>query len=111
MQEDINQCFSMVPLDPKFASDFGPSMSPKHAVRAGQTWQPMCTHLMLPSKPTLWQPKAPLHPLDFKHLFCPALNNVTLVLGCLCNQSPWSLQVGTVVAVLPEKPTLHENFC
>ena len=56
-----------------------------------------------------------LCPLDFLHQAAcssaaPALNNVSLVLGRLCNQSPWSLEVGTVVAVLPEKPTLHENF-
>ena len=56
-----------------------------------------------------------LRPLDFLHqaassTAAPALHDVSLVLGRLCNQSPWSLEVGTLVAILPEKPTRHENF-
>jgi len=106
-----------VPLDPKFASDFGPSVRSKllaaHVHSLDATFRAYST----PVPGTALAMSDLLRPLDFLHpppsgsaAAAPALNDVSLVLGRLCNQSPWSLEVGTVVAVLPEKPTHHESF-
>ena len=104
-----------VPLDPKFASDFGPSMRSKLLVAHVHSLEATFQAYAAPVQGTPLAMSDLLCPLDFLcQVACssaaPALNNVSLVLGRLCNQSPWSLEVGTVVAVLPEKPTLHENF-
>ena len=104
-----------VPLDPKFASDFGPSMRSKLLVAHVHSLEATFQAYAVPVQGTPLAMSDLLCPLDFLcQVACssaaPALNNVSLVLGRLCNQSPWSLEVGTVVAVLPEKPTLHENF-
>ena len=104
-----------VPLDPKFASDFGPSMRSKLLVAHVHSLEATFQAYATPVQGTPLAMSDLLCPLDFLcQVACssaaPALNNVLLVLGRLCNQSPWSLEVGTVVAVLPEKPTLHENF-
>src|SRR3989344_4490703 len=78
-----------VPLDPKFASDFGPSMRSKllvaHVPSLEATFQAYAT----PVQGTPLAMSDLLCPLDFLHqaacsTAAPALNNVLLVLGRLC---------------------------
>ena len=104
-----------MPLDPKFAADFGPAVRSKLLAGHIHSLEATFQAYSAPIQGTPLSMCSLLRPLDFLNqaassTAAPALHDVSLVLGRLCNQSPWSLEVGTLVAILPDKPTCHENF-
>jgi hypothetical protein len=110
---------SSMPLDCKFADAFGPSMKSKLLTGHVQSLEATFTEYAVPRPGTALEVAVLMRPLDFLQQAtsggssapAPVLHDTHLVLGRLCNQSPWSLEVGTLAAILPETPpSNHEPF-